>query len=239
MYFSEKFKVMQTDICASGNISTSAIFRYMQTAAGSQMEKEGLTYWELYEQNKVFVASRIAMDFYEKINEFDEILVECWPTATESASFPRSYKIYKGDVLCAEGITLWALLNIKENTLLRGKDVDLSGFTFGEPIKNDNLRFVFPKTNVERVGSFKVGYDDLDINRHMNNTKYPDKLLTFVENPFDKEVKSISIHYKKEAKFDDEVSVFRFVAQENEKEIVYLRAVNGDDIICETRLVLK
>ena len=87
----------------------------------------------------------------------------------------------------------------------------------------DNLgRIVIPK-DAETVGTYTVNYADLDQNRHMNNTRYPDMYSNFLplEN---KRIESITISYLAEAPAGDTLTVMRA-----EKDgFYYFRTIRSD-----------
>ena len=57
-----------------------------------------------------------------------------------------------------------------------------------------------------KVGEFVVRYADVDQNRHMNNTRYPDMYSNFL--PLEgKRIKSMSIAYLNEAPLGDILTV--------------------------------
>lgn len=52
-------------------------------------------------------------------------------------------------------------------------------------------------------------YCDVDMNRHMNNTNYPDMLWNFIPEVIDKQVTSINLRFMKEAPLGAVVDVYR------------------------------
>jgi acyl-ACP thioesterase len=73
------------------------------------------------------------------------------------------------------------------------------------------------------VGGYGVHYGDVDQNRHMNNTKYPDMYSNYL--PLDgKMIKSITIHYNNEAVIGEKLRVFRTNVGDN----YFFRTVRSD-----------
>ena len=76
---------------------------------------------------------------------------------------------------------------------------------------------------ISDVGGYGVHYGDVDQNRHMNNTKYPDMYSNFL--PLDgKRVRAITISYNNEAVIGDKLRVLR---GENDGKY-YFRTVRSD-----------
>jgi len=116
---------------------------------------------------------------------------------------------------------MWALVDTETHALVPVNNFEL-GLTVLPPINLsfDHLRF--PSTLAD-IGTYGVHYGDVDRNRHMNNTKYPDMYSNFLplEN---KMIKSISINYKNEAVIGEKLRVQRAY----EDGIYYFRTVRGD-----------
>ena len=73
------------------------------------------------------------------------------------------------------------------------------------------------------VGGYGVHYGDVDQNRHMNNTKYPDMYSNFL--PLNgKMIRSITINYSNEAVIGEKLRVQR--AEDN--GLFYFRTVRSD-----------
>ena len=132
-----------------------------------------------------------------------------------------AYALESGGITVARAISVWALIDTEERSLVKVSDFDLRLPTLPQ---NDLLltRFALPSTLTD-VGGYGVHYGDVDQNRHMNNTKYPDMFSNFL--PLDgKMIKSISINFQNEAQIGDKLRVQR--AEEN--GFFYFRTVRSD-----------
>ena len=79
-----------------------------------------------------------------------------------------------------------------------------------------------PSTLID-VGGYGVHYGDVDQNRHMNNTKYPDMYSSFL--PLNgKMIRSITINYAGEAEIGDKLRVQRA----EEGGFFYFRTIRSD-----------
>ena len=69
---------------------------------------------------------------------------------------------------------MWALLDLNTLELCRVGAVELH-YGSDEPLAI-STRFRLPAVPLEEVGTRTVRYSDVDVNNHMNNTRYPDML---------------------------------------------------------------
>ena len=154
----------------------SAILETMQEAAGMHSEILGCGREPLLKQNAVWVLTRseVQMDRYPGVGE--TVCVETFPMPNRRCFFPRYYlfKTDKGEVL-GKAATLWVLLDpVSRKMLPPGGVADLI------PDNSDLTPPMGMPATVEAVeGEKKIfsrlpAYTDLDVNQHVNNTRYAD-----------------------------------------------------------------
>jgi acyl-ACP thioesterase len=84
---------------------------------------------------------------------------------------------------------------------------------------------------MEAVGERTIVYSDLDFNRHMNNTKYPDMICDYLPDMDGKWVTSLSLSYLREAAFGDTLTVYR-APVEGDGEGYLIRTKRPDGVVC-------
>ena len=86
---------------------------------------------------------------------------------------------------------------------------DFSQYESGKLIDmNIPLKFHFPKKmNFTEAGSAHIYYSDVDMNRHMNNTNYPNLVWRYIPGVEGKEVTSINIRFMKEAPLGSDLKI--------------------------------
>lgn len=154
----------------------SAILEAMQETAGAHSNLLGMSRGSLLQQGVVWIVTRaeVVMDHYPRIG--DAVTVETFPMPTRRWFFPRYY-VFRGangqELGCAG--TLWALLDVNARRMAR-PDVVASLL----PDNSDlHAPLGLPGTVAEVSGTletseFKPVFTDLDVNSHVNNTKYMD-----------------------------------------------------------------
>lgn len=209
MKWTENYRVSAQDTDLNRVASASALMRFMQDTANYHMEGMGPSYDEMFDMGRAFIIGRFAMVCPKALHAHDEITVQTWAAPSRAASFNRCYRIIRDGVTVAEATSVWALVNTTDGSLIR---VEEAGLDYGEDEAleiAEPLRFRIPRdAELTEAGSHTVSYADVDVNCHMNNTKYADMLCSFIDMS-DTRVRSFAISYASEAPLGSELSVLR------------------------------
>ncbi|MBE5804475.1 MAG: hypothetical protein E7316_08185 [Clostridiales bacterium] len=174
--YREDLRILTKDCDLTGQWKPSAILEVMQEMAGIHGTLIGVGRDVLLQKGVVWVLTRVevVMDRYPKIT--DVVSIETFPMPVRRWFFPR-YFIFRdehGEEIGRAG-SLWVLFDV--NTRKMAKP-DLA--TALMPDNSDLLAPLgLPATVAEVSGTLETGlhipvYTDLDINGHVNNTKYMD-----------------------------------------------------------------
>ena len=185
-----------------GRCKPSALLRFAQDAAGEHCLQLG-TDWDSMAKRRYFWAViRQRMEISRLPQEGETVTVKTWPMPTTRTAYPRATEGFDeaGNSLF-KVISLWVIMDMDTRAMvLPGKSgVEVAGSCFGTELKtpgglpalegiNENLR--------------TVTYSDLDVNGHMNNTRYLDWICDLLPARFHKEhpMKAVSICYMSEAR---------------------------------------
>lgn len=237
MKWSEPIKVNSHDTDFNGVLRAGGVLKYMQEAANMQLHELGPSNDELMEKGQTFFLSRIGFVTYEPIPAYAKLTAQSWAGESRGFSFNRFFRLYSGDRIVAEGSSVWALLNMETHRPLRVEEYH-ANFDIDETLSLPlpaRLHIPKPLEEMEPIGSYTVHYDDLDKNMHMNNTRYPDMLLSH-EDMRGKYASSFVINYISEAPMGETLSIYRY--EEDGK--IYYRSVRTDGKInAEAQVILK
>ena len=194
------------DVDYNGIAKTSALMRYIQSAAQTQLTQNGMSYEDLRRMNRGFILSRIRMEITKPIRAYTPLTAVTYPCESRGYSFLRCYELLQDGESVAKAISVWALIDTENRSLVRVND-----FNLNLPTLSPNelvLGHIKMPSDLLDVGGYGVHYGDVDQNRHMNNTKDPDMYSNYL--PLDgKMIKSISIHYNNEACIGEKMRVCR------------------------------
>ena len=230
--FSKKYQIKAPEADLNKLASASAIFRILQDVANHHIKELGFSADYMIDNGLSFFLGRISVEFYGKLYAGDRITVTTWPCDSPGISFNRCFEICSGDALIAKSASVWALVNHKDSSLIRVKDSGLS-LEYSEPnIPIAECRFrIPPETELKKRGSYTVSYQDADMNGHMNNTRYPDMLCGFIDDPFfmkSRRIKKIKINFLHEALLGKTIDIYSSAI---ENDIYFLRSVLEDGTV--------
>ena len=176
--YDETFRLRSCDCDLNSKWRPGAILEAMQEAAGSHSYLLGCGRDELLRSNMIWVLSRCEVRMIRYPSASETITVHTFPMPTRICFFPRYYVFtdQRGEMIGKAG-SLWLLLDLTTRRMLPPGDVaklipdnrDLS-VPMNLPATVGNLQ------GEEFVSEYHPVYTDLDINGHVNNTRYADWL---------------------------------------------------------------
>ena len=219
--YKREIEVDVHDVDFNGVCRASALMKYIQSTAQMQLTENGMSYENLKSNKRAFIISKIRLEFYETVRTYDKLEAVTFPCASKGYSFIRCYGLYRDGKVIGRAISIWALIDTENRSLVRVGDFDLKLPTYDAwDLALSHIRM--PST-ITKVGEYVVCYADLDQNKHINNTKYADIFSNF--RPLDnKRIDSMTISYANEAKYKDKLDVYMTESD----GIYYIRTVRPD-----------
>ena len=176
------------------------------------------------EKGLAFLLSRFSAGFYTTVYAYDALTAETWGVESRGFSFNRCYRLWRGDQVVAEAVSVWALVDVESRRPIRVSEYT-PGFDYEEMLTLDTPpRIVFPAASPLRlVGEHTVSYGETDMNMHMNNTRYSDMLCSAVSMT-GKRIYRMSFNFLNEAKLGETVNIYS--AHHGESD--FFRTVRSD-----------
>lgn len=176
--YDETFTILTRDCDMKGTWRLSAVLEAMQEAAGAHSLLLGCGREELLKRNIVWVLSRSELHMNRYPRSGEKVTLHTFPMPTRICFFPRYYIMTDehGEMVGKAG-TLWLLLDTETRKMLPPGDIarlipdnrDLS-VPMNLPATVGTLQ------GEEFVSEYTPVYTDLDVNGHVNNTRYADWL---------------------------------------------------------------
>lgn len=197
-----EFKLRTCDTDMNGFWRPSNIFISMQEAAELDVLKYNLDFATLREKNIawIIVRTHLTMNKYPKIG--DVVKLRTWPGPIRRCFFARGYTFTGEDgTLFGSAYTMWVLIDIPSRTMFPGVPEGLDipqNLDIEMPVAAPGR--INPLEAEPNIFNYTPLYCDMDINGHVNNTRYIDWFCDRV--PFDyhkeKMLSDIVIHYDTE-----------------------------------------
>ena len=176
--YTETFTLRTRDCDLKGTWRLSAVLEAMQEAAGTHSMLLGCGREELLKKNIVWVLSRSELHMERYPSAGEKITLHTFPMPNRICFFPRYYIFTdeRGEMIGKAG-TLWLLMDLETRKMLPPGDI--------ARLIPDNRDLAVPMNLPATVGSlqgeefvseYTPVYTDLDVNMHVNNTRYADWL---------------------------------------------------------------
>ena len=174
--FTKNYTVRDCDVDCFGRLKPSVLLYFAQDVAGSHCDLLSLNYDELAQKRLFWAVIRHRVQISRWPQRGETVTVETWPMPTTRVAYPRAFAMYDSEGnLLAQAISLWVLMDMNTRAMvLPGK----SGVVVNGTLRGCELdvpKSILPKELPESQYR-TVTYSLLDINGHMNNTRYLDWL---------------------------------------------------------------
>ena len=184
-----------------GRCKPSFLLRFSQDAATSHCALLGVDWDTMAAKGYFWAVIRQRMEITRLPKSGETITVKTWPMPTSRVAYPRATAGFDaaGNELF-KVISLWVIMDTQTRAMIRPdkSGVDVLGTTFGTELPAPGgLNFKELAETTQRT----VGFTELDINGHMNNTRYLDWLCDLLPSGFHKEhpIKAVTVCYLSEA----------------------------------------
>ena len=200
--YRQEFRIEPVAVDRFGRLKPSMLLLYAQEVAGHHSDQLSFTYEELASRGLFWAVIRNRVPITRLPMEWETITLETWPMPTTRTAYPRSTVAYdaQGNELF-RSVSLWVLMDLNNRTMiLPGKSgVDLTGTLRGTELATP--RSLMPKP-LENSSRRRVSFTDLDVNGHMNNTRYLDWIMDLLPSSFHKDhpLKDFTLCYMNEAR---------------------------------------
>lgn len=206
--FVVRHKLGGNDVNMHMRLRTSSMFSLLQQAASMHCDALDLGPEHTIGRGFLWVITRQKAEIVSLPRYEDEITIETWPGITKHVIFPRYYRILdaKGNVL-VNASSVWTLIDANTRSLATfdKHGISLEGLVTGEELSLPRAPQAIDFT--EEHG-FTVPFSYIDINGHMNNTRYFDLTEDLIEAPSAGErLKSIVVEYSNEARLGEQLNV--------------------------------
>lgn len=199
--YETSYKILSSDVNRWLRLRTSVLMRWLQEAAIAHTESIDMGRDKTLDRGLLWVlvmqhAEILRMPVYD-----EHIRLRTWPGKTMHLFFPRYYEVLSADgrEVLVRVSALWMLIDAKTRRFAfpERHGIVVEGITTGTELALPTSPKALPLTE---EAHFTVPFSYVDLNGHMNNTRYFDLAEDIL--PFEKEGKlldRLTIEYQHEA----------------------------------------
>ncbi|MFT3753459.1 MAG: thioesterase [Paludibacter sp.] len=234
---SYSFQIQPQDVDFQFRVTMAAFANILLTTAGYNADGNGFGLRRLHERDCAWVLSRLAVEMNRFPEQYEKISVETWVEEVGRANTTRNFCIRdEKDEIIANACSVWVFFDMKTR---RAKDLltldGIHGYANGERGLIEKPVRLGAVEGAECDG-FTVKYSDIDINGHVNSTRY----IQWVSDCFSLDcyrkhsVSRFEINYVNEMLFGDFVEIAR---EEQQPFDFRFEIRNESKVSCRARIV--
>lgn len=206
--YSQQLRLRNKDVNMHRRLRTSVLFELLQEASIRHTEELKMGREMTLDRGLLWMVTLQRAEI-ERMPVYDErITVESWPGDTLHLLFPRYYRVLDeaGQTLLRAS-ALWALVDQQTRRMVFPDryGVHIAGVKTGQ---EPALPTPPTRAKGEVTTAFTVPYSYVDLNGHMNNTRYFDLAEDLIPAAAEgRELRAIAVEYANEARLGDELRV--------------------------------
>ncbi len=205
LLFGEKTEFTKEEFDEKGHIKASGLLHHFERIASDHADALGYGSDVLIKKNWIWVLSKVKYTMHGNIREGETYDIFTYPIPDRGTLYPRGYYITGEDgKLAAAAMSQWCIVNFRtrklEKTALKMDGEYIDPPAFQEKIEKIRCR------DMTEAGVYVAEAEDIDINRHVNNSRYAD-IVSHITGRND--YKSFTINFHKETFPGDKICLFR------------------------------
>lgn len=214
----------------------SAILDIFQVAAGKHADELNCGSSVLAKENLLWVLVRTKYEVISNPQLFQKVVVKTWPITPSRLGFKREYLMedLSGNPL-VKGSSDWVIINGETRRMVPTANIYPADMEYIQQTMFEEKLTKISDFEAEDDGIFiRAGFSMLDINNHVNNTKYANFAVDALEPKENEVIKTFQIDYRHEVQMGDNLNVFAGRA----RDLALVKGINkaGDIMFaCEVK----
>jgi medium-chain acyl-[acyl-carrier-protein] hydrolase len=228
--FSKDWEINFTQCLPNGYLKYTDLCNILQLTAAAHSEVGGISFSDMQEFNQAWVLSRMRVEITDLPKWKDVVTVKTWINTLENSRSVRALELYVNGNKMVGCETFWAVFNTK----IRRPEALALPFEHFELYPEQKATYnPFSKINFnnenEMVFEKIVALSDLDIVNHVNNVKYLEWCMDFLDVKliYNQKIESFEMNFLKELSLKDKVSI-----HENLNTSSMIFSITKDDKTC-------
>ena len=228
--FSKDWEINFTQCTPNGYLKYTDLCNMLQLTAATHSEIGGISFVDMQVSDQAWVMSRMRLEVIALPKWKDIVTVKTWINTLENSRSVRAFEMYVNGRKMIGSETFWAVFNTKTR---RPEALALPYDHFELYPDNKATEKTFSKINIqddkEMVFEKSVVLSDLDIVNHVNNVKYLEWCLDYVDEKMilNQEIESMEMNFLKELSMKDTVVIHETVIENG-----YIFNITKDDKTC-------
>lgn len=207
--FEKNFNLRTSDFDRCRKISPAAVLDLFQTVAGEHAAMLGCGFEALYNRGLLWVLVRTRYEVVCQPEMYSTVRVKTWPLVPSRVGFNREYLMEdEQGKLLIKGSSDWVIINCETRKIVPATEIYPQMEFLTDTVFEGRLKKL---SDFEALGdclSICPGFSQLDMNGHVNNTKYANFAMDALNPSGEMQIKAFQIDYRREVKKGDEIQIY-------------------------------
>jgi medium-chain acyl-[acyl-carrier-protein] hydrolase len=231
----ETFKIRYSELDCTMTLKPVALFQFLQDVASDNAERLGFGYSYIIKNRLAWFLLKYRLEFTDYPENISSIEIETNPRGYNKLFAFRDFTIKDGNKTIGRVASTWGLINLDTKAMVPISQVLENSPYMNQFVKNDSDLSYQKIKQLDRVdfeASFKVRFDELDVNQHANNANYISWAIEPLDFEFRKanKIKTIDMIFKKELKYGETILSQAELIDSKSYHIV--KNLNTNDELC-------
>lgn len=201
LVYSEEFIIRSYHVDINRKLTIQKLCSFFQDIAGNHTVACGVG-WEVMQQEQLFwVLSRLKIEVKKFPEWRDQITIRTWSNGLDGLLAVRHFQVLsEKEVELIKAVSMWLMVNTENRRLVRPQ-----GYMHDFPLNTERLFDENPGkikelSNPVRFEPAAVSFTETDMNRHMNNVSYIDRIINTFDFDFlmSHQISKFEINFLKE-----------------------------------------
>jgi medium-chain acyl-[acyl-carrier-protein] hydrolase len=171
--WSEQFTVRVYETDANGTLSVRSLCDFLQEAAGNHARTYGVSVDQLLDRGMTWVLSRLRVRIQRLPVNGERLTIRTWPSGAERLFALRDFIISdSGDTVLASALSAWLILDTRTRRPVRVQTQFIPPAAPRPRALVADFEKLPAVQTAETEQNITVRWSDLDVNRHVNNSRY-------------------------------------------------------------------
>ena len=229
-FFEKEFDINSVMINMNKNLGLYGMLGVLQDVGTLHAELMGVGFEEMIKNNAfwVFTQHKLVMKRWPKWQ--DKIVVKTWPRKISGMKAFRDYSIYLDEDKIGESVATFMVLDGSTRKPVKPKLDHIEYSDSYEELSILPEKVLCPE-GMQVVHSLKVRNSDLDMNHHVNNTKYAQWILDSIHIDYHRHfvVSEFDINFISECRLGDEIDILMSKKEDQNLVKSYYQGIRRSD----------
>ena len=217
--YERTFPITASEVDVYGNCRPAAFLSFFQDLATEHAELARVDRDYLMENYGAFwMLVRVWYRLSRPLKMGEEVTVRTWQRGAGGLIVYRDFDLIVDGELVGEAVSAWVVAEVESRKMLRpGSVQNIAMAPVPEHVKEKQLKLIRAPKERTKIYTKAVRYSDLDINGHMNNTKYADVMLDAlsVEELEGRFISEMQLNYSRECLAGEAMDICRSMGEDS------------------------